>query len=108
MRALHGMYAAVTRRTAAGDPPGGWYPESRITVEAALRHFTRDAAYASFDEDVKGTLAVGRLADFVVLSEDVISGPPERLLSARVLLTVMDGRDTHREPDAFPARASAR
>ena len=108
MRALHGMYAAVTRRTAAGDPPGGLYPENRISVEAALRHFTRDAAFASFDEAVKGTLTAGRLADFVVLSEDVTSGPPERLLSARVLLTVMDGRDTHREPDAFPARTSAR
>jgi predicted amidohydrolase YtcJ len=107
MRALHGMYAAVARRTAAGDPPGGWYPEQRIPVEAALRHFTRDAAYASFDEDVKGTLSAGRLADFVVLSEDVTAGPPERLLGARVLLTVMDGRDTHREPDAFPARAAA-
>jgi predicted amidohydrolase YtcJ len=108
MRALHGMYAAVARRTAAGHPPGGWYPENRISVEAALRHFTRDAAYASFDEDVKGTLAAGRLADFVVLSEDVTAGPPERLLSARVLLTVMGGSDTHREPDAFPAGAPAR
>jgi predicted amidohydrolase YtcJ len=108
MRALHGMYAAVTRRTAAGDPPGGWYPEGRLSVEAALRHFTRDAAYASFDEEVKGTLAAGRLADFVVLSEDVTSGPPERLLTARVLLTVMDGRDTHREPDAFHVRPPAR
>ena len=107
MRALHGMYAAVTRRTAAGNPPGGWYPESRISVEAALRHFTRDAAYASFDEDAKGTLAPGRLADFVVLSEDVTSGPPERLLGARVLLTVMDGRDTHRDAEAFPARPHA-
>jgi predicted amidohydrolase YtcJ len=57
---------------------------------------------------VKGTLAEGRLADFVVLSEDVTSGPPERLLSARVLLTVMDGRDTHREPDAFAAGPSPR
>jgi predicted amidohydrolase YtcJ len=108
MRALHGMYAAVTRRTVAGDPPGGWYPEGRIPVEAALRHFTRDAAFASFDEDVKGTLAAGRLADFVVLSEDVTTGLPERLLSARVLLTVMDGRETHREPDAFPARQTGR
>jgi predicted amidohydrolase YtcJ len=108
MQALHGMYAAVTRRTAAGDPPGGWYPQHRISVEAALRHFTRDAAYASFEEDVKGTLAAGRLADFVVLSEDVTAGPPERLLSARVLLTVMDGRDTHRDTDAFPPRPAPR
>ena len=102
MRALHGMYAAVARRTPAGNPSDGWYPENRITVEAALRHFTRDAAYASFDEDVKGTLTAGKRADLVVLSEDVTSGPPERLLSARVQLTIMDGRDTHREPDALP------
>jgi predicted amidohydrolase YtcJ len=108
MRALHGMYAAVARRTPGGNPPGGWFPENRIGVEAALRHFTVDAAYASFDEDVKGSLTPGKRADFVVLSEDVIAGPAERLLTARVLLTVMDGRDTHREPGAWPARVPAR
>jgi predicted amidohydrolase YtcJ len=93
---LKGMYAAVARRTPEGTPAGGWYPEHRISVEAALRHFTRDAAYASFEESLKGTLTPGRAADFVVLSEDVLSGPPERLLTARVLLTVMAGDDTHR------------
>jgi predicted amidohydrolase YtcJ len=106
MRALYGMYAAVGRRTPGGTPAGGWFPENRIPVEAALAHFTRDAAYASFEEDLKGTLAPGRRADFVVLSEDVTAGPPETLLSARVLLTVMDGRDTHREPGPWPAPPS--
>jgi predicted amidohydrolase YtcJ len=100
------LYAAVARRTPGGTPAGGWFPENRITVEAALAHFTRDAAYASFEEDLKGTLAPGRRADFVVLSEDVTAGPPETLLSARVLLTVMDGRDTHREPGPWPAPPS--
>ena len=57
-----------------------------------------DAAYASFDEDVKGTLAAGKLADFVVLSDDILAEPAERLLKAKVLLTVMDGRDTFRAP----------
>ena len=82
--------------TPEGTPVGGWYPQNRISVEAALRHFTRDAAYASFDENDKGTLAPGKLADFVVLSEDILTGSPERILKARVLLTVMGGRETYR------------
>ncbi|MCL4822549.1 MAG: amidohydrolase [Vicinamibacteria bacterium] len=93
---LKGLYAAVTRMTPAGTPPGGWYPEGRISVEAALRHYTRDGAYASFDEDVRGTLAPGQLADLVVLSEDILSAPPAKILETKVLLTVMGGRDTWR------------
>ncbi len=96
---LRGIYCAVTRVTPEGAPPGGWYPENRISVEAALRHFTSDAAYASFDENVKGTLAAGKLADFVVLSDDILAGPPDRILKTRVLLTVMGGGDTYRAPE---------
>ena len=73
MDPLAGIYAVVTRQTRDGLPPGGWYPENRITVEAALRHYTRDAAYASFDEARKGTIAVGKYADFVVLSNDILA-----------------------------------
>jgi hypothetical protein len=93
---LPAIYCAVTRMTPEGTPAGGWYPENRITVEAALRHYTRDAAYASFDEEAKGTLAAGKLADFVVLSQDVLAIPPERIGKTQVLLTVMGGRDTYR------------
>jgi len=96
MEVLRGIYCAATRMTPEGTPVGGWYPQNRISVEAALRHFTRDAAYASFDENDKGTLAPGKLADFVVLSEDILTGSPERILKARVLLTVMGGRETYR------------
>ncbi len=96
MQALHGIYVAVTRTTREGTPKGGHYPEQRISVEAALKHFTADAAYASFDEKDKGTLATGKLADFVVLSENILSSPPERILKTKVLLTVMGGRDTYR------------
>lgn len=99
MRALTGIYAAVTRTTPQGTPAGGWQPHERIAAEAALRHFTVDAAYASFDEEDKGTLAPGKLADFVVLSEDILSPPPARILKAKVMLTVMDGRDTFRAPE---------
>jgi predicted amidohydrolase YtcJ len=99
MEVLKGIYCAVTRQTPEGTPAGGWSPQERITAEAALRHFTVDSAYASFDEKDKGTLAAGKLADFVVLSEDILQIPPERILRARVLLTVMGGRDTFRAPE---------
>ena len=96
---LKGIYAAVTRTTAKGTPKGGWYPENRITVEAALRHYTRDGAYASFDEDMRGTLTPGKLADFVVLSKDILTVPPAEIITTKVLLTVMGGRDTYRDKD---------
>jgi predicted amidohydrolase YtcJ len=99
MEVLRGIYCAATRTTPEGTPVGGWQPQERISAEAALRHFTRDAAYASFEEHRKGTLAPGMLADLVVLSEDVVSIPPERILKTRVLLTAMGGRDTFRAGD---------
>jgi len=93
---LRGIYCAATRMTPEGNPPGGWEPGNRITAEAALRHFTRDAAYAGREDDVKGTLAAGKLADLVVLSDDILAVPPERILKTRVLLTVLGGQDTFR------------
>jgi predicted amidohydrolase YtcJ len=61
-----------------------------------LRFYTAGGAYASFEEDAKGSLSVGKLADVVVLTEDLFAGPPERILGSRVLLTIMDGRIVHR------------
>ena len=94
---LKGIYAAVTRQTPEGTPPGGWYPAGRISVEAALRHYTRDGAYATFDEGIRGTLAPGMLADLVVLSRDILTIPPREIPTTKVLLTVMGGRDTYRD-----------
>ena len=99
MATLAGIYAATTRTNPDGTPKGGWQPHERISAEAALRHFTVDAAYASFEEHRKGTLSAGRLADFVVLSEDILAPPAERILRTKVLLTVMGGRDTFRAPE---------
>jgi predicted amidohydrolase YtcJ len=96
---LKAIYCAVTRMTPEGTPAGGWYPLGRVSVEAALRHYTRDAAYASFDEAIKGTLSPGKLADLVVLSDDILGVPPARILKTRVLLTVMGGKDTYRADD---------
>jgi predicted amidohydrolase YtcJ len=99
MNPMMGIYTAVTRQTTAGTPEGGWYPQGRIGVEAALRHYTVDAAYASFEEDVKGSLTPGKYADFVVLSDDMLAVDPRTLYQTRALLTVMGGRVTYRAPD---------
>ncbi|HET7291134.1 MAG TPA: amidohydrolase [Vicinamibacteria bacterium] len=101
MEVLRGLYCAVTRQTPEGTPAGGWYPEHRLSVEAALRHFTIDGAYASFEENDKGTLSADKLADFVVLSENILEPPAERLLRSKVLLTVVGGQETWRAP-GFP------
>lgn len=99
MSPLLGMYCAVTRMTAEGTPKGGWYPQNRIGIEAALRHYTVDGAYAAFAEHDRGTLKAGKLADFTVLSRDILAIPAAELLETRVLLTVLGGRDTYRSPD---------
>ncbi len=89
---LEGIYAAVTRRTLDGASPDGWHPEQRITVEEALRAYTVDAAFASFDEKDKGRLASGTLADFVMLDRDITRVAPETIGDARVVMTVVGGR----------------
>jgi predicted amidohydrolase YtcJ len=91
-----GIACAVTRTTVEGTPAGGWEPSQRLTPEAALRHFTRDAAFAVQAEKTTGVLAPGLAADFVVLSQDLLSVPPERIHATRVLLTVLGGHDTYR------------
>ncbi|QJR36788.1 amidohydrolase [Gemmatimonas groenlandica] len=101
MDVLLGIYTAVTRQTPEGTPKGGWYPENRITVEAALRHYTKDAAYAAFMEKETGSLVVGHYADFVVLSSDILTIPPAELLKTRILLTIIGGREAYRST-SFP------
>ena len=101
MDVLLGIYTAVTRQTPDGTPKGGWYPENRITVEAALRHYTKDAAYAAFMDKETGSLVVGKYADFAVLSADILTIPPSALLKTKVLLTIIGGREAYRST-TFP------
>jgi predicted amidohydrolase YtcJ len=96
---IEGIAVAVTRVTPDGKPVGGWYPAGRISVEAALRHYTVDGAYATFDETNRGTLTKGKLADFVVLSQDLTKIDPMQIRQTKVLLTVMGGNDTWRSTD---------
>lgn len=89
---MFGIYAAVTRRTLDDKNPNGWIPEQKITVEEAVRAYTEGSAYAEFQESEKGTLAVGKLADFIVLSDDIFAIDPVKIRDARVLKTVLGGR----------------
>jgi predicted amidohydrolase YtcJ len=89
---LQGMYAAVTRQTLEGQPAEGWFPEERIDVETALRAYTVNNAWVAGEENVKGMLREGLLADVVVLDADPFTIPAQRLKDVRVLLTVVGGR----------------
>jgi predicted amidohydrolase YtcJ len=101
---MRGLYCAVARKTKQGTPAGGWLPEQAVSLEHALRHYTIDGAFASFEEQEKGSLAAGKRADFVVLSEDLFRQPPEAILKTRILLTVTDGAEVYRDPQlAEPA-----
>jgi predicted amidohydrolase YtcJ len=89
---IEGIYAAVTRRTLDDRNPGGWVPEQKITVDEALRAYTRGAAFAEFAEADKGMLARGMLADFVLVDRDLTRIAPETIRDARIVLTVIGGR----------------
>jgi predicted amidohydrolase YtcJ len=86
------LYAAVTRATLDGKHPGGWVPEQKITLAEAIEAYTLGAAYAEFQDREKGTIARGKLADLVVLSEDVFAIPPERIKDVTVDTTIVGGR----------------
>ncbi|MBE6082310.1 MAG: amidohydrolase [Tissierellaceae bacterium] len=87
-----GIYSAVTRKDLNGFPNGGWFPEEKLTVDEALHGFTIDAAYSSFSEDIKGSIEIGKLADFVVLSENIYEIEPENIKNVKVLKTFIDGK----------------
>ena len=89
-----GIYAAVTRQDLDGWPEGGWYPENKLSVYEALCLYTKNGAYASFEEKIKGTIAPGKLADFILLDADPYAVPPAELKNIRVLKTYLGGEVT--------------
>jgi predicted amidohydrolase YtcJ len=89
---LLGFHAAVTRQDAAGRPAGGWFPAQRLTREEALASLTLWPAIASFTEQEAGSLEAGKVADFTVLDQDIMTVAPEALLETRILMTVLGGR----------------
>jgi predicted amidohydrolase YtcJ len=87
-----GLYAAVTRKTLSGQPEGGWFPQEKITIEEAIRAYTLNTAYAGFEEDIKGSLEVGKLADFLILSDNLLTMDPDGIKDVSVLMTVVGGK----------------
>lgn len=94
---LEGIYAAVTRRTLDGKNPEGWVPEQKITVEQALTAYTINAAYASFDEKIKGSLEPGKLADFVIIDKDLTKINPGQIREAKILQTFVGGKSVYKK-----------
>ena len=89
---LYGIYAAVTRRTVDGNNPDGWIPEQKISVEDAIKCYTLNAAYACHEEQIKGSIEVGKLADMVVLSDDILTINPMKIWDVKVDMTIYDGK----------------
>ncbi len=88
---LLGIYAAVTRKTRSGEPPGGWFPQHCLTVPEAIEAYTMGPAYAAYEDDIKGSITVGKLADLVVLSKDITRVRSEEIPEVEVLMTILGG-----------------
>ncbi len=91
LKPLMGIYAAVTRSTLDGSHPDGWIPGQKISVEDAIKCYTINNAYASFEENEKGSITPGKLADFVVLDKDILKMDPQEIKTTKVIMTVFDG-----------------
>ncbi|HJR06281.1 MAG TPA: amidohydrolase [Pyrinomonadaceae bacterium] len=87
-----GLYAAVTRQSTEGDPAGGWWPQERLSIAEAIRCYTAESAYASFEETEKGQLVPGMLADMTVHTRDLLSIKPEEILQTEAAITILGGR----------------
>ena len=94
MNPFYGVYAAITRQDIEGNPPGGWHAEQRLTLDEALRGYTLDGAYAEFEENQKGSLQTGKLADLTVIDKDItqLESRPKEILSIRVMKTFIGGK----------------
>ena len=87
-----GLYAAVTRKTLSGQPEGGWFPQEKLTIEEAIKAYTLNTAYAAYEDRLKGSITTGKLADFVVLSDNLLTMDPDLIKDVTVLTTVVGGK----------------
>src|SRR5206468_4178869 len=89
---LLGIYAAVTRATLDDKNPGGWFPEQKLTVSESIEAYTMGSAYAEFQDNEKGSITPGKLADMVLLSGDIFSIDPVKIRAVKVLKTIVGGK----------------
>ena len=101
---FHGLAVAISREDAAGQPPGGWLPEQKLTFAQALSGFTRDAAFASFAEDRLGTLERGRMADFIFIDREIVTASPQDIRGTQVLETWVGGKKVWDRARTVPQR----
>jgi hypothetical protein len=92
-----GLYAAVTRQTLKGQPREGWFPGERISIEDAIRAYTYNTAYANFEENTKGSIEAGKLADLAVLSKNLLRVSPAGYLTTEVVYTIVGGKIVHQK-----------
>lgn len=89
---LEGLYGAVTRKDRAGEPGEGWFPDQKLSMEKAIELYTLGSAYAEFMEDRKGKIKVGYLGDMVIVNDDLMTIPPEEIMSSKVDTTIVGGK----------------
>ena len=94
---VHGIYEGVTRKDLQGNPREAWLIDQALTVDQALYAYTMGGAYASFEEDIKGSIEVGKLADFVVLSEDIFQVDQSKIKDIRIEMTIFNGQIVYRK-----------
>jgi predicted amidohydrolase YtcJ len=82
----------VTRQTLTGEPAGGWFPEQRLSMEDAIRAYTYNTAYANFEERIKGSIEVHKVADLVVLSANLLRASPREIIESKVVYTIVGGK----------------
>ncbi|MEH6512257.1 MAG: amidohydrolase [Maribacter arcticus] len=85
------LYASISRKTLKGTPEGGYEPEQKMTREQALKSYTLDAAYGAFEENIKGSITAGKLADFTIYNQDIITIPEDQFLKTEIAMTIFNG-----------------
>lgn len=93
------FYASVSRKTLKGTPEGGYEPDQKMTREQALKSYTLDAAYGAFEEKIKGSISVGKLADFTIYNQDLMTVDEGDILSTEVVMTIFDGKIVYEKKD---------
>ena len=105
---IYGLYAAVTRQTLTGEPKEGWFPDQRLSIEESIEAYTRGPAWATFEDNLKGTISPGKLADVVVFDTNLLEAGkknPAQLLKAKVNLTIVGGKVVYERRATQPTTA---
>jgi len=93
------LYASISRKTLKGTPEGGYEPEQKMSREQALRSYTLDAAYGAFEENIKGSITAGKLADFTIYNQDIMTIPEDEFLETKIAMTIFNGEVVYKKVD---------